>query len=80
MDLLGTHTAAMDHWIPVNSPDCPGTVATNMVPLCQGKNGCNNSKADRNPEDFLVSALGKRKASKKIEEINRYFRAVEEKQ
>jgi hypothetical protein len=27
---------AMDHWIPLDSSLCPGTVATNMIPLCNG--------------------------------------------
>src|SRR5262245_36706706 len=35
-------TLADDHWICITSPDCPGTVAENMIPLCHGKGGCNN--------------------------------------
>src|SRR5262245_54364387 len=34
-------TLAHDHWIPLNSPTCPGTIATNMIPLCHGTGGCN---------------------------------------
>jgi hypothetical protein len=33
--------AHWDHWIPLASPHCPGTVPENMVPLCSA---CNQSK------------------------------------
>ena len=33
-----------DHWIPISDPESPGTVATNIVPLCGGMTGCNQSK------------------------------------
>jgi len=71
------HTLAADHWIPINSKDCPGSVATNMIPLCHcykdGVDGCNNSKGARNPIEWLVGRLGKRKAAKKLAEIEKYF-------
>ena len=40
---------AHDHWIPLASPQCPGTIAENIIPLCHGQGGCNNSKADKDP-------------------------------
>jgi len=55
------HTLAADHWIPLRSPDCPGTVTWNIVPLCHGDGGCNNSKHARNPADWLIATYGKRK-------------------
>src|SRR5260221_119478 len=36
------HTLSQDHWIPLSSPDCPGTDPTNILPLCCGTDGCNN--------------------------------------
>jgi 5-methylcytosine-specific restriction endonuclease McrA len=35
-----------DHFIPLNDPQCPGTVPWNMVPACRG---CNSRKNDNNP-------------------------------
>lgn len=61
------HTLAMDHWIPLSSPECPGTIPTNIVPLCHGVDGCNNSKHNSDPHNWLIRKFGKSK-SKKIEE------------
>jgi hypothetical protein len=44
---------AFDHWIPLADDDCPGTVAWNMVPLCDGRHGCNTRKHDCKPLVFL---------------------------
>ena len=70
------HTAAADHWIPLSSPDCPGTVPTNIIPLCHGVNGCNNSKAYHHPEDWLVKRYGKRKAKPILKRIHDYFASI----
>lgn len=67
------HTLAMDHWIPLASPDCPGTIPENIIPLCHGDGGCNNSKHSRQPEEWLISRLGKRKAKKILKAIEDYF-------
>lgn len=75
-NLFGTHTAAADHWIPLNAADCPGTVPTNMIPLCHGEGGCNNRKKDRHPVEFLESTLGKRRASNILKRVNDYFDMV----
>lgn len=75
-DLFGTHTAAADHWIPLSSPDCPGTIVTNMVPLCHGIGGCNNTKSNKNPSDWLVSKYGKSKAKQILARIEAYFEWV----
>lgn len=39
-----------DHWIPIVINESRGTVPTNMVPLCDG---CNQSKSDRDAEEWL---------------------------
>jgi hypothetical protein len=70
------HTPAIDHWIPVSNPECPGTVATNTVPLCHGIGGCNNSKGPKDPEDWLVTMLGSKGAHKILSKINLYFASV----
>lgn len=75
-DLFGEHTMAMDHWIPLSSPDCPGTIPTNMVPLCHGVDGCNNRKSNRDPEEWLIAEFGKRKAKKILERIETYFKSL----
>jgi uncharacterized Zn ribbon protein len=67
------HTLAQDHWIPLTSPACPGTVASNILPLCHGEGGCNNSKGKKLPLAWLETHLGKRRASRKLEEIEAYF-------
>lgn len=40
-----------DHFIPLVSPDCPGTVARNMLPACKS---CNSSKQHRDPVEWLT--------------------------
>jgi ribosomal protein S14 len=85
------HTLAMDHWIPIcpayklTQPN-PGTVAWNIVPLCQtqkdGEGSCNNSKRNKEPRQWLVEQLGQRKANAAYKRIMAYFEMVkqEEKQ
>lgn len=71
------HTLAADHWIPLASPDCPGTVAWNIVPLCHatkdGAGGCNNSKGSKPPAEWLAGAFGKRKGRAILKRIERYL-------
>lgn len=70
------HTLAMDHWIPLSSPNCPGTTATNIIPLCHGLDGCNNKKCKKLGAIFLIDILGEGKAKKKLREIEQYFEWV----
>lgn len=72
-DLFGERTLALDHWIPLASPDCPGTTATNMIPLCHGVDGCNTTKQDRDPKEWLISRFGKRKAREILARVEAYF-------
>ena len=79
-DLFGTHRAARDHWIPVSydGDDNPGTVATNMLPLCQGVDGCNNKKRDKMPGVWLREQYPEREAIEIETRINEYFESMEE--
>jgi len=72
------HTLAIDHWIPLASPECPGTIASNMLPLCHGIDGCNNSKKHSPPEVWLLQRFGKHKAKQIIAKIASYFAVVQE--
>jgi len=69
-------TLAADHWIPLSSPSCPGTVPTNIVPLCHGKNGCNNQKFNRDATEWLVEKAGYRTATQIIARIEEYFASL----
>lgn len=69
-------TIAFDHWIPLIDPNCPGTIAANMVPLCHGKRGCNNSKQKRKAEIWLKEQYGTRKAKQFMQKIEDYFEII----
>ncbi len=43
---------AADHWIPVTKGG--GSTKDNIVPLCHGRNGCNNSKGNRDARLWLM--------------------------
>jgi hypothetical protein len=76
-DLFGSHTAAADHWIPLSSPTCPGTTRKNILPLCHGVSGCNNSKNDSDPGKWLRERYGKRRAREILKRIQAYFDSLE---
>lgn len=72
------NTLSQDHWIPLSkggnyTPD-------NIVPLCHdlkdGMGGCNNSKRDSDPHEWLVKHFGKYKAAMIEKRIQTYFEAV----
>lgn len=67
------HTLAMDHFVPLNSPECPGTTPTNIVPACHGIDGCNNSKHDRDPKQWIVAKFGKYRGREILNRIQEYF-------
>lgn len=75
-DMFGAHTVSLDHWIPLSSPDCPGTIAINVVPLCHGIGGCNNRKCDRDAFEWLCEYFGTRKAKEILKRILAYFEWV----
>ncbi len=65
---------AADHWIPlVDQEHCPGTVPWNILPLCHGQGGCNNTKHAQEPRAWLEKKIGKGQAKKKIQDIAQYF-------
>ena len=78
-DLFGSHTAAADHWIPLSDPrpDNPGTVPTNIVPLCHGEGGCNNSKHAHDPEQWLFENFPQKQAKAILRRINAYFASLQ---
>lgn len=64
-----------DHWIALSDPrpDNPGTVPENMVLLCHGRGGCNNSKHNRDPFEWLANRCGEEVARNINANIERYF-------
>lgn len=72
------HTLAADHWVPISSPECPGTVPTNMVPLCHGIGGCNNSKHNKPAGAWLVETFGPRKARAIEARVQEFFQHMAE--
>lgn len=80
-------TLAADHWIPLNysGEDNPGTVLSNMLPLCHtrpnapaGQPSCNLSKAYHMPDEWLNATFGEKQAEEILSRINRYFRDAED--
>jgi hypothetical protein len=73
-------TLVPDHWIPLSHPSCPGTIPTNIIPLCHNRRGnyqsCNNTKTNRDPVTWLEDKLGIRKATQKLRAIHDYFESV----
>lgn len=65
--------AHADHFIPLASPDCIGTVPANMLPACSI---CNQSKRDTNAQEWLEWKFGKKKAKAILEKIMQYFEWV----
>jgi DNA-directed RNA polymerase subunit RPC12/RpoP len=70
-----------DHWIPLNHPDCPGTVPTNILPMCHsiksGALGCNSRKYGKLPDTWLVQEFGVQVANEILAKVAAYFRALE---
>lgn len=66
----------MDHWVPIFAPESPGTIPSNVVPLCHGVGGCNNSKGDLAPHEWLAWKFGEPKARKIAAKIHAFFDEV----
>lgn len=77
-DLFNERTLAFDHFIPLSSPECPGTTVTNMLPSCHGIDGCNTTKNSIPPHEWLIRRFGKRKSREIIARIEAYFDVVRE--
>jgi hypothetical protein len=67
---------AMDHWIPIKDPNCPGTTVDNMLPLCHGRMSCNTSKQGRDPQEWLLERFGQKQGQKLLKQIKAYFALV----
>lgn len=74
-DLFGNVEPHADHWIPLSyeGDDNPGTVAANMICLC---NTCNLSKGAKLPDVWLKEIYNIRKANKILEHIEAYIEHV----
>lgn len=72
------HKIAADHWIPLSHPDCTGTVATNIIPLCHGNDGCNNSKNDNNALWWLHKTYGVKQGNILYKKVMDYFEWVKQ--
>lgn len=73
-DLFGDVEPHADHWIPLSSDKCTGTVATNMVCLCSD---CNLNKGAKMPDVWLKEKYGTRKANEILKRIDDYFNGLE---
>lgn len=62
-----------DHWIPLASDECTGTIATNMVCLCSS---CNHSKQATMPDVWLIERYGVDRANEILARVNDYFEIV----
>lgn len=75
-DLFSDRTLSWDHWWVAQSKGGAFT-SDNILPLCHGFDGCNNSKHNRTPEEWLNERYGKRKARQILERIKAYFKRLE---
>ena len=63
----------LDHYIPLSNPDCPGTVAYNVVPAC-GR--CNTSKRNNPVRNWLSKKFGEEQAREIEAQIQAYFASL----
>lgn len=70
---FGDSTPHADHWIPLSSDECTGTIATNMICLCSS---CNLSKFDKMPNVWLAERYEIDKSSEILKRIETYFDIV----
>lgn len=70
------HGLAMDHWLPNSSQDCPGMIPANIVPLCNGTDGCNQSKHARDPVQWLVDKFGEKQGKAILARVHEFFSHV----
>lgn len=71
----------LDHWIPFAKNGLHEV--GNAIPLCHARKGvpegvvcCNNSKSDKDADQWLIARFGKRKATAILKRINAYFEWV----
>lgn len=68
------HTLAADHWIPLSKGGL--TSPDNIVPLCHGEGGCNNSKYNKDAAEWLLAKFGKRKGRAILRKIETYLAGI----
>lgn len=66
-------TPNKDHFIPLVSEMCTGTIPTNILPACKS---CNSSKIYKDPEDWIFEKFGEGKGFLILEKIMNYFDKV----
>lgn len=59
-----------DHWIALSIPECPGTIASNIVPLCRH---CNLSKHNRPPLKWAIKKFGESNGQLIIAKVEAYL-------
>jgi hypothetical protein len=62
-----------DHWVSLTNPKCPGTVPTNMVPLCST---CNLQKLNRDAAAWLAFKFNPDEAARVQARIDRFFHFI----
>lgn len=62
---------AQDHFMPLTKNGA--YVPTNIVPACNGRDGCNTIKGNKDPHVWLLEYFGKRKAAYIEKQIKEYF-------
>lgn len=70
---FGDSTPHADHWIPLNSDKCTGTIASNMVCLC---GNCNWSKHDKMPDVWLKQKYDIQETSEILQRVDAYFQFI----
>ena len=65
------HTIAQEHFVPMSKGG--GYTPDNIIPACHGVDGCNNSKHNKSPHDWLTFKFGKHKAAAILARIEAYF-------
>jgi len=59
-----------DHFVPLSSPDCIGTVKENIIPLCRT---CNTSKSGKDALAWATEKFGKHKGKEFMLKVQAYF-------
>lgn len=67
------HPLTVDHFIPLSSPECPGSVIGNVLPACQS---CNTSKGNSKPREWLIRKFGFDNTGRILARIQAYFASV----
>lgn len=63
----------LDHYIPLNDSNCPGTIATNCIPACRF---CNSSKSDLEALYWMTWRFGEEHAKTVQARIMAYFESL----